>query len=92
MPKWPSLPEMSPYKVNIDFSKPLQAARVKIGPSGANYASFTAKPGSHQVRSTLQMTPLLPPVPLFLLMQKLCASAQTILFAPCDVTQVYYRV
>ena len=83
---------MSPYKVNVDFSKSLQAARVRIGPPGANYATFTAKPGSHQVRSTLRMTPPLPPVPLFLLMQNLCASAQTIFFAPCDVTLVYYRV
>ena len=41
----------------VVFSKPVHALRVGGGPSGANHGLFKAKPSSHHVHSTLQVTP-----------------------------------
>ena len=52
-PKQPSLPE-SPYKVRVVFSKPVHAARARIGPHCPNHGAFyTAKPSSHHVHITV---------------------------------------
>ena len=66
-PRSLSMPEMSPHKVKVGFSKPVHAARAKIGPPSPNHSALTAKPGSHHVHVTLWVTPPTSPVLLFLL-------------------------
>ena len=39
------------------FSKPVHAARARIGPPGPNHGALTAKPSSHHVHVTLRVTP-----------------------------------
>ena len=53
-----SLPsqKQTPHKVRVVFSKPVHAVRVRGGPPGPNHDSFTAKPSSHHVHSTLRVT------------------------------------
>ena len=62
-----SLPEMSPYKDRVAFSKPVHAARAGIGPPSPNHSTLTAKPSSHHVHINLPHPH--PSVPPFLLTQ-----------------------
>ena len=74
----------------VVFSKPVHALRVGGGPSGANHGLFKAKPSSHHVHSTLQVTPPTSLYPTFLLTQNQRASTQRLSFlcsAQCDVTK-----
>ena len=61
-PKQLSLPETL-YKVRVVFCKPVHAVRVRGGPHNLNHDSFTAKPSSHHVHVTLEVTPPTSPCP-----------------------------
>ena len=69
-----------PYKVRVTFSKPVHAARARIGLPGLNYGTFTAKPSSHHVHVTLHVILSLshpsPPLPHVLLTQNPCTITQ----------------
>ena len=43
--------------MRVALSKPIHAITARIGPPSANHGSFTAKPSSCNVHSTLQATP-----------------------------------
>ena len=76
----------APHKVIVEFSKPVHAVRVRIGPPGPNHAPLTDKPSSHHVYIILQGTPPTshcPTVPPFLLTQNQRISAEIVFFL-CD--------
>ena len=54
-----SLPcqKLSPYKLRVVFSKPVYAARERIGPRSPNHSGLTGKPRSLYVHVTLRVTP-----------------------------------
>ena len=55
--KQPFLPEMNPLQGESSVSKPVHAAKARVGPLGAKNGAFAAKPSSHHAHVTLWMTP-----------------------------------
>ena len=49
--------------MRVAFSKPVHAARARVGQPSPNHGTLTAKPSSHHVHVTLQVTPPTSPCP-----------------------------
>ena len=73
------------YKVRVAFSKPVHAARARIGPPSRIYGTLAAKPSSYHVRVTLQATPPTSPCPTLSTQHFHMQHTETIISAQCAV-------
>ena len=83
-----SLPcqKWTPYKVRVAFSKPVHAARARIGPHGPNHGTLTAKPSSHHVLVTVWVTPPMSSCPHLFCWRRTCVhSTQRLWVIPCQI-------
>ena len=73
--------KQTPCKVRVAFSKPVHAARERIGPPGTNYGTFTSKPSSYlQVAQPASLCPTLSADA-----ELACKCIETIFSAHCEV-------